>query len=85
MLNKPPGPPMALESKTNIHRGEKERERERERKKERKRERKREKARKRVSGPRIGFWTVVPGSPDTAVYRVSEYECEYVSPISECQ
>ena len=35
-----------------------------------------------VSGPRIGFWTAVPGSPGTALYRVPEYECEYVSLLS---
>ena len=45
-------------------------------------ERESEKERKRVSGQRIGFWTIVSGSHGTAVYRVPEYECEYVSPIS---
>ena len=42
----------------------------------------RKRKRVRVSGPRIRFWTAVPGSPGTAVYRVPEYECEYVSLLS---
>ena len=39
----------------------------------------------RVSGLGIGFCTAVPGLSGTALYRVPEYECEYVSLVSADQ
>ena len=42
----------------------------------------REREGERVSGLGIGFCTAVPGLSGTALYRVPEYECEYVSLVS---